>query len=252
MITRTYAYNAPALTRERVDAAAAAGSVAVAQVPASPPSPVAPAALVLVDGSVEPVRPEPSGAQEKSAPAADEEPHPAEPDPSLSEHYGKAVDLLAGLRRTDRQLTLSPRDVRRLAPYVVAWSDNGVGRADVIYALTADLPAVVRHLAGFLARRLRELLPPSLPSLVESSEATAQGDNEPSGPHPMADCEGGCDRAFRAPWPGAWRRDCRTAGLLDCRTAGLPRSRPGGPRPRRPARSDAAGPRPGTTPPARD
>ncbi|CAM5742244.1 hypothetical protein [Streptomyces hirsutus] len=217
MITRTYAYNAPVLTRERVHSVAtsSAGSAVTAQVPATPASAVPPTALVLVDGPTEPV------------PAVDEEPRPAEPeaaepDPSLSEHYGKAVDLLAGLRRTDRRLMLSLRDVRRLAPYVIAWFDNGVGRADAIHALTADLPALVKHPAGFLARRLRELLPPPLPSLTEPGKATAQGNDAPSGPRPMADCEGGCNRAFRAPWPGAWCRDCRAAALAAGRVPPAP------------------------------
>ncbi|MFF0104992.1 helix-turn-helix domain-containing protein [Streptomyces hirsutus] len=231
VITRTYACNAPALTRERVHAAA--DSVAVAQVPASLASPVPPAALVLVDGPAEgdrvaeppaesPGAEGPLPVEPQSSVPRPAEPEAAEPDPSLSEHYGKAVDLLAGLRRTDRRLMLSLRDVRRLAPYVIAWFDNGVGRADVIHALTADLPALVKHPAGFLARRLRELLPPPLPSLTEPGKATAQGDDAPSGPRPMADCEGGCNRAFRAPWPGAWCRDCRAAALAAGRVPPAP------------------------------
>ncbi|MEU2982549.1 helix-turn-helix domain-containing protein [Streptomyces hirsutus] len=229
MITRTYAHNAPALTRERVHAVAtsSAGSAVTAQVPATPASAVPPTALVLVDGPTEPVQPESSGVRDEPVPAVDEEPRPAEPeavepDPSLSEHYGKAVDLLAGLRRTDRQLMPSLREVRRLAPYVIAWFDNGVGRADVIHALTADLPAPVKHPAHFLAHRLRELLPPPLPALVETGGTTTAQDDERSGPHPMADCEGGCDRAFRAPWPGAWCRDCRIAALAAGRVPPAP------------------------------
>ncbi|WP_326754092.1 helix-turn-helix domain-containing protein [Streptomyces hirsutus] len=234
MITRTYAYNAPALTRERVHTAAdsvavsAAGSVAVAQVPASPASPVPPTALALVDGPAEEDRvaepPAESPGAEGPLPVEPQssvprpaEPDVPEPDPSLSEHYGKAVDLLAGLRRTDRQLMLSLRDVRRLAPHVIAWFDNGVGRADVIHALTADLPTLVKHPAYFLAHRLRELLPPPLPALVESrATTTAQGDAL------SADCEGGCNRVFRVPWPGAWCRDCRAAALAAGRVPPAP------------------------------
>jgi hypothetical protein len=117
--------------------------------------------------------------------------------------YEEAVTLLAGLRRTDGRLTLSLRDVDRLAPSVVDWLERGVGPAAVHHVLTADLPVTVKHPAGVLAYRLRELLPPPLPAAPAPPPVTAGARR----PHPLQDCDG-CERVFRAPEPGRCR-DCR-------------------------------------------
>ncbi|CAM5671487.1 hypothetical protein SHIRM173S_01016 [Streptomyces hirsutus] len=206
MITRTYAYNAPVLTRERVHSVAtsSAGSAVTAQVPATPASAVPPTALVLVDGPTEPV------------PAVDEEPRPAEPeaaepDPSLSEHYGKAVDLLAGLRRTDRRLMLSLRDVRRLAPYVIAWFDNGVGKSRRD-PRPDRRPARPREAPGRLPR-------PSIARTASPAPAVPDGARQGDGP--------GQRRAVRAPPHG---------GLRGRMQPGLPRAMARGMVPRLPGR----------------
>ncbi|EKX60432.1 helix-turn-helix domain-containing protein [Streptomyces ipomoeae] len=223
VVTRTYAYNAPALTRARREATGGpvsapadptAGPVigrasavpAEPVIPAVPGAPASPAAPV--DGAVPavPVPPvvEDQPASGEPAPPA---PEPAEPELSGSEHHDKAVALLVGLRRTDDRFTLSQRDVRRLTPAVIAWFDNGASRTAVHHAMTADVPALVKNPARFLAHRLRELLPPPLPPLPEFPEGRAP-DVEPSPSHHMVDCAGGCNRAFRAP-EGTWCRDCR-------------------------------------------
>jgi hypothetical protein len=135
----------------------------------------------------------------------------SEPGPSRDEHRDKAEALLAGLRRTDIRLTLSGWEVRRLAPLVAAWFENGLGRASVIHALTDDLPLLVRNPAGFLRNRLLDLLPPALPPLP-GAEGSAPLPSRPlPSPPAMTTCEGGCDRGFRAPFRGAWCRDCRAA-----------------------------------------
>ncbi|MBT3166117.1 helix-turn-helix domain-containing protein [Streptomyces sp. Vc74B-19] len=127
-------------------------------------------------------------------------PHePARPGPL----HEKAVALLAGLRRADERLTLSLREVYRLAPAVVDWLERGVGPVALRHTLTADLPVVMKHPAGVLAYRLRELLPPPLPAAPEPPPPTA-GTHRP---HPLQDCDG-CERVFRAPEPGRCR-DCR-------------------------------------------
>lgn len=212
VVTHTYAYNAPALTRARgrvsgeLRDAPAASTAPTTQV--TPVTPVTPITTAVTPGTpLTPVTP--------LTPAVDdecpEEPVPptpedaAEPEPPRSEHHDKAESLLVGLRRADARFTLSARDVRRLIPAVVAWFDNGADRDAVHYALTADLPALVRHPAGLLAHRLEELLPPPLPS---SPEPSADADTEPSLPYPIQDCEGECNRVFRAPEPGRCR-DCR-------------------------------------------
>ncbi|MFF1275339.1 helix-turn-helix domain-containing protein [Streptomyces marokkonensis] len=128
--------------------------------------------------------------------------------------FEEAVTLLAGLRRTDARLILSLRDVNRLAPSVIDWFDRGATPAAVHRTLTADLPAVMKHPAGVIAYRLRELLPPPLPALPAPPPPTAGS----SGPYPFQDCDG-CDRVFRAPAPGRCR-DCRSgptaAGEVAC------------------------------------
>ena len=117
--------------------------------------------------------------------------------------HEKAVTLLAGLRRADERLTLSLRDVHRLAPAVVAWFERGAAPAAVLRTLTADLPVTMKHPAGVLAYRLRELLPPPLPAAPEPPPVTAGVHR----PHPFQECDG-CERVFRAPEPGRCR-DCR-------------------------------------------
>jgi hypothetical protein len=99
--------------------------------------------------------------------------------------------------------------VHRLAPAVRAWFDGGATAAVVHHALTADLPADMRHPAGVLAYRLRELLPVPLPAPAPPPAAPA-GTYTRFRPHPFQTCDG-CERAFRAPAPGQCR-DCRTLG----------------------------------------
>ncbi|MET8132111.1 helix-turn-helix domain-containing protein [Streptomyces sp. NPDC005251] len=236
VVTRTFAYHAPALTRARregePEAAAPAREASptittarASDIPVrdltAPGGPPAEAESEAVSEAVsEPVVAadvvRPGGSATDAGPVTEAEPPeataaPAESGPPRSEHHDKAEALLAGLRRTDTRLTLSGREVRRLAPLVVAWFENGLGGASVVYALTEDLPLHVRHPAGFLRNRLLDLLPPALPSPPGAGE----GGPFPSRPLPpppaMVTCEGGCDRGFRAPFRGAWCRDCRTA-----------------------------------------
>ncbi|MEV8038726.1 helix-turn-helix domain-containing protein [Streptomyces sp. NPDC086182] len=225
MVTRTFAYHAPALTGARRD-----GEPETAA-PARDASPTMTAALVpdlaVVDLTAFGVLPseavpEPvvaadvarlGGSATDAGLVTEAEPTaaPAESGPPRDEHRDKAEALLAGLRGTDIRLTLSGREVRRLAPLVVAWFENGLGRASVIHALTDDLPLQVRHPAGFLRNRLLDLLPPALPSPPGAGEGGALLSQPLPPPLAMATCEGGCDRGFRAPFRGAWCRDCRAA-----------------------------------------
>ncbi|MEV0224202.1 helix-turn-helix domain-containing protein [Streptomyces sp. NPDC050704] len=116
--------------------------------------------------------------------------------PDLPTHR-TARDVLAGLRTYDPCLHLTERDVRGLTPAVAAWLERGVAPDDVQRTLSAGLPREgVRHPAGFLAKRLTNLLPPPLPTRPEAAR-----------PDPLQNCDG-CDRAFRAPRPGRCR-GCR-------------------------------------------
>ncbi|AVV41170.1 helix-turn-helix domain-containing protein [Streptomyces sp. P3] len=226
-VTRTYAHNAPALTRGRAEATAVREEpVAVREEPVAPAAvadrvtPVAavvPASPVVVAEAVEV---EAAGdTVPEEAPTPSSEPfdafEPFDQRPSSSEHRDKAFALLAGLRRADDRFTLSQRDVERLTPAVVAWFGNGASRAAVIHAVTADVPALLKSPAGFLAHRLREGLPPPLPALPPSAElsGTPPTASVPIPPAPWldlwTDCEGGCTRVFRESVPDKCCRDCR-------------------------------------------
>lgn len=145
----------------------------------------------------------PANAPDEPAPP----PPPTEAAAPADRRREKAVALLAGLRRTDDRLTLSLRDVDRLAPRVIAWFENGATAAVIHRALTADLPVIVKHPAGLLAHRLGELLPPPLPATPPAPPVTDVGSGGALRRHPFQDCDG-CDRVFRAPEPGRCR-DCR-------------------------------------------
>uniref|UniRef100_A0AAU2V7Y5 Helix-turn-helix domain-containing protein n=1 Tax=Streptomyces sp. NBC_00003 TaxID=2903608 RepID=A0AAU2V7Y5_9ACTN len=149
-------------------------------------------ALPAQPASVSRPAPEPVSIPECPAPPRDvTPPEPDSPAPEghpAPEAHPAAVAVLAGLRRTDPRLTLSERDVHRLAPAAMAWLERGVSADAVRRTLTADLPDDVRHPAGLLAHRLNALLPPPLPAA-------------PARPDPMQACEE-CGLGFRAPGPG--------------------------------------------------
>ncbi|MFH9860751.1 helix-turn-helix domain-containing protein [Streptomyces sp. NPDC017202] len=230
-VTRTYAYNAPALTRNR---AAAPGvrdepvvpAAAVASVsPLAPVAPVASVASVVPAVPVAPAAPvvvvEAVGGGAAGDSVPEEVPPPSGPsgpsghELSSSEHRDKAFALLAGLRRTDDRFTLSRKDVESLLPAVVGWFDNGASRAAVIHAMTADVPVPLKSPAGFLAHRLREGLPPPLPTPPPHEDLPgAPPPASASTPPPpwldlWTDCEGGCKRVFRESVPDKCCRDCR-------------------------------------------
>ncbi|MEU7466965.1 helix-turn-helix domain-containing protein [Streptomyces sp. NPDC044984] len=224
LVTRTYAHHTPLSARAAVSSvpartagragagrAHARDSVEGAggreapeegdQVSDEPVAPAAQAAPVVPDAPVE--------ALEVSVSASAPVGPPREP-VRAGRRYEEAVALLAGLRRTDERLTLSLRDVNRLAPSVVDWLERGAAPAAVHRTLTADLPVPMKHPAGVIAYRLRELLPPPLPATSAPPPVTVGAHRPP----PFQDCDG-CERVFRAPEPGRCR-DCR----LGCTTPG--------------------------------
>ncbi|MEV7614593.1 helix-turn-helix domain-containing protein [Streptomyces sp. NPDC089799] len=122
-------------------------------------------------------------------------PEPSEPaDPEL---LTQAAELLARLRLRDPRLTLSTRDVTRLAPAAAAWLERGVRPAVVSGMLAGGLPAEpIRAPAALLAHRLREGLPPAI------AASRPAGQRHPDFTiHPLRTCDD-CDRAFRSPTPG--------------------------------------------------
>ncbi|MFI9233857.1 hypothetical protein [Streptomyces rimosus] len=109
-----------------------------------------------------------------------------------------ATDLLASLRLVDARLTLSVRDVSRLAPAVVEWLDRGVPPANVVRTLASALPlGTIFRPAALLEHRLTEWLPPPLP-VLPLVPGTSPGS---AGPAPVRVCCTGCDRPFVDPAP---------------------------------------------------
>ncbi|TRV77475.1 helix-turn-helix domain-containing protein [Streptomyces sp. 130] len=121
------------------------------------------------------------------------------PRPRTPALHETAALLLADLRRHAPVLTLSEADVAALAPGVAAWLERAHPDA-IRRALTADLPAPLAHPARLLRHRITALLPPPLPAPAATPAVI-----------PLQNCDD-CNRAFRAPEPGACR-DCRTGGF---------------------------------------
>jgi hypothetical protein len=99
------------------------------------------------------------------------EPAPAEPRATT------AYRVLARLGSIEPRLALSAADCDALTDLVIPWLERGASTVSVIQALTAGLPDAVHAPRGFVARRLRDKLPP-LP--VSTSVPTAS-DERPSG-----------------------------------------------------------------------
>ncbi|MCJ0867992.1 helix-turn-helix domain-containing protein [Streptomyces sp. AP-93] len=165
--------------------------------PAPCPSPEpAPAAAPAAGGEAVPLSTPPAEAppQQASAPEPRQAPAPVGP---LPERHRESADLLARLRLRDPRLTLSERDVARLAPALTGWLELGLNRAAVSATLAGGLPdGPIQSAAGLLAYRLRELRPPRLP------QRPAGGVRPPDMViHPFQTCDD-CERVFRAPAPG--------------------------------------------------
>ncbi|MEV7613846.1 helix-turn-helix domain-containing protein [Streptomyces sp. NPDC089799] len=208
IVTRTYWYSLPLALCENPPPAL----MEHPELPDGAPGPGCTSAAPVPDAAAGPAREELPAADAEPAPEPQPAPTPeAAPAPgtapaaeSASEQdrmRGQAWKLLAGLRGSDPRLTLSFSDIHRLAPQVTRWLENGARPSAVSRTLTAGLPEDLRHPAGLLAHRLATHLAPPLPA------ATPSPAPDPQRPHPMATCDG-CERGFRAPYPGARCRDC--------------------------------------------
>ncbi|MFC8989771.1 helix-turn-helix domain-containing protein [Streptomyces sp. NPDC057115] len=204
LVTRTYAHHL--LCPQPQKAASVSGAVR----PRAVPTPAVHAPDEVPEPSQEGDRPaerpaDPPAAAPAPAECGASEPPVPEPQPEPDPRHEEAACLLSGLRRTDERLTLSARDVTRLAPSVVAWLERGASPAAVHRTLTADLPLALKHPAGVIAYRLRELLPPPLPPAPTAPPVTMTAGVRR--PDPFQDCDG-CERVFRSAAPGRCR-DCR-------------------------------------------
>lgn len=88
---------------------------------------------------------------------------PSEPAPTSATpdtHRATAYQTLARLGRVEPRLALSDADCHALTDLVVPWLERGASPVFVMQALTAGLPDAVHAPRGFVARRLRDKLPP--------------------------------------------------------------------------------------------
>ncbi|MFJ4921242.1 hypothetical protein [Streptomyces sp. NPDC088725] len=188
--TRTFAYDVPGQGELRTPGRPR---------PSRPQSTPAPAQEVA---RARPPEPEPD--EPAAVPEAHEAPEQQAPDHQPADHQlpdPQAVVILASLRIADPRLVLSRREVDQLAPGVTSWLTQGMSPEQITESLTARLPDRFRSRpARILGYRLAEppvALPPAfVPVPAPAPEL-----------FPWQTCEGGCERAFRAPEPGRCR-DC--------------------------------------------
>ncbi|MFV0134124.1 MarR family transcriptional regulator [Streptomyces sp. HMX87] len=104
------------------------------------------------------------GTDEVTTPSSDPEsvPEPqSEPASAAPEtHRATAYRVLARLGRVEPRLALSEADCRDLVDLVVPWLERGTDTVSLMRALTAGLPDAVHAPRGFVARRLRDKVPP--------------------------------------------------------------------------------------------
>ncbi|MEU9595924.1 hypothetical protein AB0E06_03775 [Streptomyces sp. NPDC048109] len=86
------------------------------------------------------------------------EPPPAPTTPET--HRATAYQTLARLGRVEPRLALSDADCHALTDLAVPWLERGASPVSLTKALTAGLPDAVHAPRGFVARRLRDKLPP--------------------------------------------------------------------------------------------
>ncbi|MDX3243016.1 MarR family transcriptional regulator [Streptomyces sp. ME18-1-4] len=170
--------------------------------------------------AVPPVNPTPDHTTPSAdAPAA---PAPAEPAPT-EPHTTTAYRVLARLGTFDPRLVLSAADCDALTDLLVPWLERGASTVSVIQALTAGLPDAVHAPRGFVARRLRDKLPPEpmLPVLVAAAA------DDPSSDRPgrlMPECTDCGVPGRPAAFVGGLCRGCRTATAFQSTPTAAPRT----------------------------
>ncbi|WP_271208646.1 helix-turn-helix domain-containing protein [Streptomyces poonensis] len=214
VVTRTYAHHVPGRTTRTTEPVVRDSAVREPvreQVPEPEPGRVVELEPVTVPGD-EPEReaPPPGEAEPVSAPEPSEP--PAE-DAAPGPHHEEAVVALTRARKLDKRIMLSERDVQRLAPAAAEWIARGVGRVALMQVLSDRLPPEVHNPAALVAHRLREWLPPSLPSTADTIVVSRE--DRDAAPLPRQelwrDCEGDCGCVIHSSGPERMCRDCRAA-----------------------------------------
>ncbi len=180
--TQTYVYTLPELAHPET-----------ARPPLLPPEPEAEPQPEPEPEAAEPTpTPVPAPTVPPAEPAPGTPAPPAAADPPAKPASPQAVSILTELGTRDPRLTLSHREIDRLAPGVDTWLTSGVQPARITSTLTTDLPTTFRtRPAAVLTWRLAELRPAPSPKPPA-----------PAAPvEPMQNCED-CDHGFRSPAPG--------------------------------------------------
>ncbi|MFJ9006385.1 hypothetical protein [Streptomyces canus] len=159
------------------------------------------------------VAPDVNPTPDHTTPSADAptEPPPTEPAPTepAEPHTTTAYRVLARLGTFEPRLALSAADCDALTDLVVPWLERGASTVTLIQALAAGLPDTVHAPRGFVARRLRDKLPPQpvLPAFVPAVV------DEPSSDRPrglMPECTECAVPGRPAAFVGGLCRGCRT------------------------------------------
>jgi hypothetical protein len=112
------------------------------------------------------IAPDVNPAPDHITPSADAPAEPASTEP----HATTAYRVLARLGTYEPRLALSAADCDALTGLVVPWLERGASTVAVIQALISGLPDAVHAPRGFVARRLRDKLPPEpVPTSVSAS-----------------------------------------------------------------------------------
>ncbi|MEU7300670.1 hypothetical protein [Streptomyces sp. NPDC007206] len=128
--------------------------------------------------SVAPVNPTPDHTTPSTdAPAVPTPATPPSAAPAPTEPHTTAYHLLARLGSHEPRLALSAADCEALADLVIPWLERGASTVSLVQALTTGLPDTVHAPRGFVARRLRDKLPPqALPTPAPAASGEALSD----------------------------------------------------------------------------
>ncbi|MFD8482404.1 hypothetical protein [Kitasatospora sp. NPDC059673] len=99
---------------------------------------------------------------------------------AMDEKTREAVAALFRAIRNEPRLRLGEAEARRLAPLVMPWLERGLPEADLVRAVTSDMPANLTSPAGLIRYRLVNKLPP-VPAPA------------PPAPGPRPECAKCCD-----------------------------------------------------------
>ncbi|MBG0853070.1 MarR family transcriptional regulator [Streptomyces spinoverrucosus] len=119
----------------------------------------------------------PVGDSDEVTPSSDPAPEPAPTTPES--HRATAYRTLARLGRIDSRLALSDADCSALTDLVVPWLERGATPVSLLQAVTSGLPDAVHAPRGFVARRLRDKLPPSPTPSTAPEPAPEAGEPRP-------------------------------------------------------------------------